>query len=380
MPGLCALVITTSARLAWHVLLELKARGYFIVVAGDGEAGLLRISRLCDRFVKCGLDADEAHLGDASSVIRGLIAEYPGCIVIAADLRGALLMANLAPGTAVSAFPRLDAPTLETLNNKWTFAETCRELDIPIPETVLFERKPEADFASLSSVLGSPFIVKPIGLLGGMGVIRIESEQQLKSEVIDNAEYPAATLIAQSFVEGADGGVSILSVGGVVRHCAVHVYEGDNVRYFQHSGAIACARKIADHFKLDGVVEFDVRFAPDGEKYAFLEANPRFWGSARAASWCGLDFAGASADIASGRASNEPAELTSGVFPGYLHTLRMMLKDRSVWTALNQKQRRALIARFTDPFVLSTGLIHLRRIILTQIFPFLHIHRARGDQ
>ena len=70
-------------------------------------------------------------------------------------------------------FPISPPAVLDRLNNKWSFAQLCREAGVPIPPTGLLERAGDANLATPGG-LDYPVVVKPLELYGNRGFHRFE--------------------------------------------------------------------------------------------------------------------------------------------------------------------------------------------------------------
>jgi predicted ATP-grasp superfamily ATP-dependent carboligase len=59
----------------------------------------------------------------------------------------------------------------------------------------------------------------------------------------------------------------------------------------QHPDLLDAARRIIEHVRYTGVVNFDCRLDADTNTFTFFECNPRFFRRVTAARLCGLNFA-----------------------------------------------------------------------------------------
>jgi hypothetical protein len=377
------ILVTASARLAWQVMLQLKSRGDppKVFVVGRGEAKLLRLSNNCDGFQPSDLRSTRDGRQDLAARIGALRKSYPNAVVIPVDFAAALAVGDGAAELSSPCFPNIGSQKLLLLNNKFSFNQLCVALGVPAPSSVLLANKKAIDFASLAKTLGLPFVVKPTDLLGGMGVVVVQTREQLQTLVVANPAYPDRELVAQSFAKGVDCGVSVLARDGLVETASVHVYDGASIRFVAHDAMIAAARRIAGRLALNGVLEIDGRLDPDSGAFLFIEANPRVWGSMQAAYWCGLDYAWAFVGSALGAPVAESAPLQAGEFPGWRSLGLKFLGGYFGSTALTPRQCAFLKRRWRDPFMIGIAVIYVRRFMLTALPALRHLfHRSANKR
>jgi len=115
--------------------------------------------------------------------------------------------------------PDLTSSTGRTIaNNKYASAQVARRLDIPLPETVLYEDDAQARaFLERRQVM----VVKPLDAAHGNGVTTaIRSVEQLQ-KAVKSAQEQSSTVLLQQQVSGTD--LRILVIGGELAAVAERV-------------------------------------------------------------------------------------------------------------------------------------------------------------
>ena len=115
--------------------------------------------------------------------------------------------------------PDLTSATGRTIaNNKYASAQVARRLDIPLPETLLYEDDAQADaFLRRRQII----VVKPLDAAHGNGVTTsIQSVDQLQ-KAISSAREQSDTVLLQQQVSGTD--LRVLIIGGALAAVAERV-------------------------------------------------------------------------------------------------------------------------------------------------------------
>jgi hypothetical protein len=214
------------------------------------------------------------------------------------------IRADLVPPT----FPAPDDATLALLNNKWRFQQLCVALGVDAPETLYFESKETLDLAQIESEIGYPVVVKPVDRWGGDGVIVAESAETVSVKVISNPRYfYRSGLIVQRYVPGRDWGYIAFARHGridVALTFACGPHWRTEIR--NDPGLLDAARRIIEHVRYTGVVNFDCRLDDETNTFKFLECNPRFCRRITATRLCGLNFV----EAGIGRETHPPEEIS----------------------------------------------------------------------
>lgn len=180
--------------------------------------------------------------------------------------------------------------TIRDVNDKFRFFQRCRNHQIPVPATVLFRGTNEVEAGADS--LPYPCIVKPTrsrgwGMAAGYGVRRFDSPVKLRefARRMDNSQVD---FLMQEEIPG--GPESIYFVGGLYDENArpEKVFVGRKLLQYppgvgstccacltDHEEVLSLANRLADVFRLSGLV--DIEFMLDSRDATFkaIEVNPR---------------------------------------------------------------------------------------------------------
>lgn len=258
------------------------------IVVGGSSTRSLRWSGLCKRQVSVDIDGggDSAY----ADIVNRIADANPHVILIPADCDAIRLANRVRDRLKVKTTPIPALPTLDMFDNKWTFHQFCSGLGLPVPETMYFAAKDAMDFHAIASVIGLPFVVKPLDRAGSTGVCVVRSVEDFDASILDNAAYDYGPLIAQRFIRGDDVDVSFLALGGRMSALAVQRASGSRI-VFQHNPSLeAMASALSGASGYHGVMHVDARVEEGTGKVWLIESNPRFWASLTASVWCGLNF------------------------------------------------------------------------------------------
>ena len=190
----------------------------------------------------------------------------------------------------IQCFPCSNAEALDTLHNKWRFAEICRQHSIPTPTTILLESVNQLE-EGLFDEVGFPLIVKPLAGGGGHGVVRLNSYKSLLEYVKKNAPGSQFPLIAQSFIPGQNIDISILATDGQILCSTVQSWINKGILEFTSNPDLYdIATRIIQELNYDGLAHFDMRIDARTDKVYVLECNPRAWNTIAASMWQGVNF------------------------------------------------------------------------------------------
>ncbi|MDB5821791.1 MAG: ATP-grasp protein [Herminiimonas sp.] len=311
------IVVGSNPKLTLQVLLSAHSHSRTkSIVIGDSLCRPIGRSTLCERFhsVELGGAQDERFV----TIVNQLASEHPGALLVPADCEGIHLLHRTAARLIVGGIPYPAPATLDMLNDKWSFYQFCIANGLRTPETIFIGDKGDLNFDEAASRLGLPFILKPTNQAGGEGVHIIYDEIYYLSQILNNANYQFSPLVAQRFVPGADGGLSVFSLRGQLCALAIQKYVRGGVRFVENEYLEKIAADICRLCEFHGVMNLDVRMEDGGEVY-FTEANPRFWATTFAAVWAGLNFVAESVE-AIGPQENIK-KLTDGTFHHRRHPL-----------------------------------------------------------
>lgn len=334
------IVVGNNPMLLLQVILSAHSHGKTkCIVVGDKESRAIRRSTLCSRRVEASLDGSDDD-GFARTV--NLLAEQkPGAILIPADCDAARITNRVRNRLKVEIIPIPDLSTLDMLDNKWTFYQFCIANGYNAPLTLYVGAKTDLRFDAIKSEIGLPFVLKPVNQAGSTGVHIVHSEAYYDEAIRNNDGYQYAPLIAQRYIAGADGGLSVLSIEGKVCAFAIQKYvKKSGIEFLSNAYLEEVMHKLCKASGYHGVVNLDVRIEEGTGTIYFTEANPRFWASTFAAVWAGLNFVAESMEHAA--RPKGVRGLTSGKF----HERRHPLISPSMWPYLVwNKGERGRMAR-----------------------------------
>lgn len=272
-------MLATQDALPYRVL-RCAARVFDEVhVLGTAGAGTLEKSRLCATYTPH--PRDEFTPEDVAAInllCRRLEIEY----LLPGDDATTEFLAGRSGELVARAFPLPAAPVFRMLNDKAGFMRLCAELDLPAPATGLYSSKQQLDEAVDSGRLTYPFVVKPLNLSGGRGVVKVVSKAVLR-------EVDYEPLIAQDYVEGRELSAFYLCRRGRILAEVGYYHDKHFVTFVRNEAVRRAAGRIVEHLQYDGVIGFDVMERAD-RSIALLECNPRFWYNMNYAMLAGLNF------------------------------------------------------------------------------------------
>lgn len=163
--------------------------------------------------------------------------------------------------------------TLDPLHNKWLFNEKLHQMGLTAPESLLV--KTTSDLSNLT--LKFPIILKPCYSRAAQKVIKINSQDELKTITID----PHNPWVAQRWLKGRKFcSYSIAVKGKLTAHVTYPVqFSIDdssclNFEAIDHSGIENWVRSFVEKEHFTGQVGFDFIELPKQELYP-IECNPR---------------------------------------------------------------------------------------------------------
>ena len=250
----------------------------------------VRFSKYCKEYVEC-LDGSFRSCSPelTEQINRYCIRRKIDCL-IPADYGSALYLSKISSSLIpqVKMIPLAKTETLERLNSKWEFSLLLKELGISQPQTHLVENLEQLH----SMPVTIPCVVKPLKGSGRWTGSKIPGSYVKK----DHAEYLASAqqgfpLLVQEFIPGMDFCINLLAVQGKITVSSLQKCVDENRRQFiKSSELLELAQRIVAHTNYQGVAGIDVRMDQRDGSFKFLECNPRFWGSLRAAKWNGVNF------------------------------------------------------------------------------------------
>ena len=287
------LLLCGSGSLGLKVLYCVHAMGAYVETAGSSGSDMLRYSRYSKHHKLVNFWSGSVPVPETQDWLCRYVKEKSFDIVVPSDIESASFLAatkNVMNLPNALCFPCSNAEVLDTLHNKWTFAEVCRQLSIPTPTTILLESVNQLE-KGLFDEVGFPLIVKPLQVEASHGVVQINSYKSLLAYVQKNSPYSQFPLIAQSFIPGHDIDISILAVDGRILCSTVQSWIDDDILEFtSNPDMYDTAAQLIRAFHYNGLAHFDMRIDARNDKLYVLECNPRAWTTISASMWQGLNF------------------------------------------------------------------------------------------
>ena len=296
------------------------------------------------------------------TTLQALARKYAPCVVIPADAAAMLAINAARAQLACALFPIPGSERVAQFDNKCAFVAYCVDIGIDVPAAMSLAHKGAQTFENLTAQLGLPFVVKPTNKTGGEGYRLIRSKADFEEGLQSDDHYAFAPLAAQEFIQGEDIDISVLAVSGEILNVTVQLNAEGTVTFISDETAVAMARKLVRASNYTGLLHLDGRRDRRDGRIRLVEANPRGWGSMKAATWCGLDFISAGVAVALGQRSTQPASIDAGSFPGFWRLLAELALGRRSWTGLKTCQRGLIRTRLTDlGYLCGRGLSVLQR-------------------
>jgi carbamoylphosphate synthase large subunit len=252
----------------------------------------IRLSRYCETlYISRNLSAESPDR--ILKIINEQHRRDPIDLVIASSVAGMMLINGIRSRLAPPVFPAPDNAILALLSNKWRFQKLCLALGLPVPDSLFFESKEALDMARIDSELGYPVVVKPVDLSGGDGVVVADSPEVVSRKVVSDSRYAgeASGLIVQRYVSGEDWGYIGFAKDGRVEVALTYACgSGWSTEFREYPALRDAARRIVEHVRYTGVVNFDCRVDDKTGTFTFLECNPRLSQRITAARLCGLNL------------------------------------------------------------------------------------------
>lgn len=317
------------------------------IVIGSAETAILRWSPLCKRQITVDLEGKDDNL--FVDLVNSIVRQRPHVMLIPVDCDAIRLVSRVRARLMLPVTPIPELATLNMFDDKWQFHQFCTSHGLAVPETRFVPSKADLDYEAMVEDIGSPFVLKPLGLAGSTGVYIVHSKADFEQAVLHNDAYDYGPLVAQQYIEGDDLDISLLALGGRVSAFAIQ-QAGDASIVFRPSRELeAMATRLCEASHYHGVMHIDARIDAASGKIYLIESNPRFWASLTASVWCGLNFA---AQVIL------PAYSTSGVrhlTSGTAYTRYPLIRP-SCWKRMafdTSERGRLLRAMAFDPLALS---------------------------
>jgi hypothetical protein len=278
----CALILADEWRLPYRTL-RCAARCFDqVYILGSRGARPLARALSCRTF----FDLPSGRFGSSSvSSIKELCDDLHVDVVMPGDTLTTRFLTAHAALLGSTSYPLPDTATFDLLNDKSTFLDLCRRLDIPTPMTEVFSERQQLLDRLLKGALKLPVVAKPTTMEGNRGVKILLPGKAC--EVAAGLEY--APIMVQTFISGRDLCAFYLCRRGTVEAEVLYHNSGHFLEFIEIRDVGRHCRRIIQATNYTGVIGFDIRQRENGALY-FLECNPRFWYNMDLVMLAGLNF------------------------------------------------------------------------------------------
>jgi carbamoyl-phosphate synthase large subunit len=179
-------------------------------------------------------------------------------------------------------------PDMDLAEDRGSFSDLLKELDIPYPDYGVAENAYEA--IEIANKVGYPVLVRPSYVLGGQGMKIVINDEDLQKAVIElQGDLPGNRILIDHFLDRAEEAESDsicdgedVHILGIMEHIEpAGIHSGDSSAVlppFSFSQTVmdqieAYTSKIAHALNIRGLL--NIQFAVKDEKVYVIEANPR---------------------------------------------------------------------------------------------------------
>jgi len=287
-------------RSSYSALRGLAHNGVRVVVSDTSRIGMCQASRLAHargRYASPYGDPD-GFVAD----IAGLCERHDIGLILPGHEEGELLVAareagRLPPGVAL---PMVDAATLALVNDKDRMSRLARERGVAVAAILDYATPAEAGRVTVSS---REYVARARRGNSSKGVRFSRGgealEQTLAEMIVDFELDPARPPIVQERVDGDGWGVSCLYWHGeriasfTHRRLQEKVATGGTSTLrvsAAHPAMEADAHRLLEGLEWHGLAMLEFKHDPTTGRHAFIEVNPRLWGSIDLSLSAGVNF------------------------------------------------------------------------------------------
>lgn len=280
------LLLSERDFLTLPIIRSLDPSEYTLYVMGPAMSAV-RFSRFCEKYFRYPEHTDENKDDVFVEYINALSQEYNIDAIIPLDLPTSIWTAENHARLSSPSLPLSSGDTLTRLHDKWELTKVLDELALPYPETILVETRESL----IDGAMEYPFMVKPLSLEAGKGIIRIESETDLERYRETKAWHTSYPILVQEYIEGTDVGMSILAVDGEIITWTIQRWnEVGLLELIDNQATYDIGEKIVAKEKYSGFMHIDLQMDSTTQDVYILECNPRTWGSMNASILNDMNF------------------------------------------------------------------------------------------
>jgi len=179
-------------------------------------------------------------------------------------------------------------PDMDLAEDRGSFSDLLKELDIPYPKYGVAENAYEA--IEIANEVGYPVLVRPSYVLGGQGMKIVINDEDLQKAVIElQGDLPGNRILIDHFLDRAEEAESDsicdgdeVHIMGIMEHIEpAGIHSGDSSAVlppFSFSDKVMdqikeYTHKVANALNIRGLL--NIQFAVKDEKVYVIEANPR---------------------------------------------------------------------------------------------------------
>lgn len=298
-----ALVLGDDGRSCLTVVRSLGRHGIDVLLGTESADSIVPRSRYVARAIR--LPPTESHVDEWVAELRSLLRrEVVELVVPCADEAVVPLATNRSEFEQLARLAIPDEPGFELSYRKDRTVALARELDVPVPTTVLVNRPEDLEAVRAHESLSFPLVVKPVsskvwkaGRRTDLRVSRVHEEQEL--EQVAGGLLHTVPVLIQSHFEGVGVGQEFLANEGTIldafQHQRVHEPLAGGGSSYRKSAPLdermlECSRRLLAHARWTGVAMVEYRVDPRTGSFVLMEINGRFWGSLPLAVAAGVDF------------------------------------------------------------------------------------------
>ena len=269
-----------------------------IVLLSSHAFDPVRFSKYAHQFFSYPKDADEAC---KLRFIADKAKETAANLVLPIDIATIRFLSThkhrFLNGVGLALVPEVQ--TIDTVSNKWTFAEWLLQNQVPAPATLVVRQGDE--FVQELKQLPLPVLLKPTQQIGNVGVggRGIEIFHTYEQLLAFCSTQTSIEYIAQPYIEGNDIGCSVLCQEGKILAHTIQVGVMNSkerfapaaaVNFMDHKEVYHVVQDLMAKLNWSGVANIDLRYDPRSKQVYVLEINARFWGSLLGSLCAGVNF------------------------------------------------------------------------------------------